>query len=290
MIHFNTIKAYNTYIGYGKPKKELIDVVRYKDFEKLRLTCKGLTSDFYMMAFKRDMTDLNWFGNTEYDTESGFLYFIKPNQVHSWQVLKPWEGYQILISPILLQEYAIDFNFFQYEVNEALFLTDDEQLQIEQLYEQILKEYRKDNYELDLLMAYCNLIFTYIEKCYKRQFKTRQPLYNKIVLEFKRQLNEYYSKEPKILPTVHYFAEQLNLSSNYFGDLIKHNTGKTASEIIQERIILVAKQQLKEDQHSISEIAYNLGFDYPTYFGRLFKKLTGNTPTEFKKQLNKTSK
>jgi len=283
MHHFKNIKAYNDYIGYSRPKKDLIDVVRYEDSKNLRLSCSGLTSDFYMMAFKRNMTDLKWFGNTEYDTKSGFLYFIKPDQVHHWDVEMPWKGYQILISPVLLQEYKIDFNFFQYEITEALFLTGDEQIQIENLYRQILKEYRKDTYELNLLMAYCNLIFTYVEKCYKRQFSTRQPLYNKIVVEFKKLLHAYYSSAPKVLPSVHYFAEELNLSTNYFGDLIKHNTGKTASEIIQEHIIAEAKRQLQSTDKSIAEIAYTLGFDYPTYFGRLFKKHTGKTPTQFRK-------
>ena len=112
MIHFDNIKEYNRFIGYNDPKKDLIDVVKYNDCKSIRLLCDGLTSDFYMMAFKRNMTDLSWFGNTEYDTTSAFLYFIKPKQIHNWNVDKRWEGYQILISPILLQEYNIDFSFF----------------------------------------------------------------------------------------------------------------------------------------------------------------------------------
>lgn len=283
MEHFNSIKKYNQYIGYRTPKKELIDVIHYDDFDKLRLQCDGLTSDFYMMAFKRNMTDLQWFGNTQFDTSSGFLYFIKPNQVHQWKVEKPWQGYHILVSPILLQEYNIDFSFFQYEINEALFLTEDEQLQIENLYRQVIEEYQKDNYELDLLIAYCNLIFTYVGKCYKRQFDTRQPLYNKIVVEFKKLLNTYYTQHPKSLPSVRYFAEQLNLSTNYFGDLIKHHTQKTASEIIQEKIISEAKNRIQNTDKTIAEIGYDLGFEYPTYFARMFKKHLGKTPSQFRK-------
>ncbi|WP_233565274.1 AraC family transcriptional regulator [Aquimarina sp. AD10] len=282
MQYFNTIKEYNQFIGYGSPKKELIDVVHYDDFPELRLSCKGLKSDFYMIAFKRGMTDLEWYGNTEFDTKSGFCYFIKPDQTHKWEVKKPWKGYHILISPILLQEHNIDFSFFQYEINEALFLSEDEQSQIETLYKQVLTEYRKDNYALDLIMAYCNLICTYISKCYKRQFDTREPLYNKIVVEFKKQLNSYYAGNPQQLPSVNYFADKLNLSTNYFGDLIKHNLGKTATEIIHSKIIAEAKKQLLSSNRSISEIGYNLGFEYPTYFARLFKKHTGVTPSQFK--------
>jgi AraC-like DNA-binding protein len=236
-----------------------------------------------MMAFKRNMTDLEWFGNTEFDTKSDFLYFIKPSQMHKWDVKEPWEGYHILVSPILLKDYNIDFSFFQYEINEALFLTDEEQVQIEHLYTQIFNEYNKDNYELDLLIAYCNLVFTYIAKCYKRQFDTRQPLYNKFVLEFKKRVDSYYLDKLNELPSVHYFAQKLNLSTNYLGDLVKHTTGKTASEIIQDKIITEAKIQLKSTDKTIAEIAYNLGFEYPTYFSRLFKKHTEKTPSQFRK-------
>ena len=282
MLHFDTIKEYNQFIGYGQPKKELIDVVHYDHFPELRLSCKGLTSDFYMIAFKRNMADLEWYGNTEFDTKSGFCYFIKPDQIHKWDVKEAWHGYHILISPILLQEHGIDFNFFQYEINEALFLSEDEQSQIETLYEQILNEYRKDHYALDLIMAYCNLICTFIGKCYKRQFDTREPLYNKIVVEFKKQLNSYYAGNLRELPSVNYFADKLNLSTNYFGDLIKHHVGKTATEIIQHKIIAEAKKQLLAGDKTISEIGYDLGFEYPTYFARLFKKHTGITPSQFR--------
>lgn len=283
MQHFKNIKNYNNFIGYNKPKKDLIDVVKYSDSEKLRLSCSGITSEFYMMAFKRNMTDLQWYGNTEFDTKSGFLYFIRPDQIHKWEVKEAWEGYHILISPILLKEYNIDFSFFQYEIKEALFLTEEEQLQIENLYTQIFNEYNKDNYELDLLVAYCNLVFTYIGKCYKRQFETRQPLYNNIVVQFKKLLDTYYTERLNELPSVQYFAEKLNLSTNYFGDLIKHNTDKTASEIIHDKIITEAKIKLKSTDKTIAEIGYNLGFEYPTYFARLFKKNTGKTPSQFRK-------
>jgi len=283
MQHFDTIKKYNNFLGYDKPKKDLIDVVKYANYDKLQLTCSGITSDFYTIAFKRNMTDLEWFGNTEFDTKSAFLYFIKPEQVHKWDVKKPWEGSHILVSPILLSAYNIDFSFFKYEINEALFLTEEEQVQIESLYVQIYKEYDKDNYDLALLVAYCNLIFTYISTCYKRQFETRQPLYNKIVVAFKKLLHNFYSKNLNELPSVHYFAEKLHLSTNYFGDLIKHNTGETASEIIQQKVIAEAKIQLKSTDKTIAEIGYNLGFEYPTYFARLFKKHIGKTPSQYRK-------
>lgn len=283
MQKFKRIQDYNTYVGYGKPKKDLIDVVRYDDFKELRLSSSEISTAFYMMAFKRNMTDLEWFGNTAYDTKSGFLYLIKPDQLYKWDTNKAWEGYHIMVSPILLQEYNLHFSFFQYEIREALFLTAEEQSHIETLFAQIFTEYQKDTYEQDLLIAYSNLIFTYVGKCYKRQFETRQPLYNKIVVEFKRLLHTYYENHPKELPTVNYFAKHLNLSTNYFGDLIKHNTGKTASELIQEKIITEAKKQLQSSDKTIAEIGYDLGFEYPTYFSRLFKKHTSLTPTQFRK-------
>lgn len=280
--HFDSIKAFNKYLGLKSPKKELIDVVRYNDYNDLRLESSGITFDYYLIAYKRNMTDLRWYGNTEYDRESGFLYFLSPDQLIEWKVEQQWSGYHIMISPILLQEFNIDFNYFNYQVSEALFLTEDEQARVETLFEQIHDEYLKDDYSLDLLMAYCNLFFTYVQKCYFRQFNSRQPLYNKIVVEFKKLLNNYYTNNPGRLPSVNYFAESLNLSPNYFSDLIKHHTGKTTIELIHEKIISIAKKDLKFTNSPISEIGYHLGFEYPTYFGRLFKKFTGKTPTEFR--------
>jgi hypothetical protein len=124
-----------------KNPKEIIDVVRYEDSNDLKMSCSGLTSDFYMIAFKQNMSDLKWFGNTEYDTKSVFVFHkTQPNS--SMGCKEPWTGYHILISPLLLQEYNIDFSFLQYEINEAL-LTEDEQIQIENLYIQIFDEYQK---------------------------------------------------------------------------------------------------------------------------------------------------
>lgn len=126
------------------------------------------------------------------------------------------------------------------------------------------------------------MIFAHVVKFYKRQFYSRQPLYNKIVVEFKKQLNVFYVENKSQLPAVHYFADKLNLSTNYFGDLIKHHTGKTPSEIIQNKIIMEEKLQLMSTDKTIAEIGYDLGFEYPTYFTRFFKKLTDLTPSEFK--------
>jgi len=281
-IHFNSIKKYNQYFNIAPPKKEFIDVVRYDDYQNLRLESSGITSDFYMLAFKRNMTDLRWYGNTDFDTKSGFLYFISPDHLHKWNVKQQWSGYHILINPILIKEKNINFSFFNYEINEALFLTVEEQTRVENLFEQIHDEYQKDDYSMNLLMAYSNLFLTYVQKCYQRQFKTREPLYNKLIIEFKEQLNTYYLNNPTHLPSVSYFANKLNLSTNYFSDLIKHHIGKTALEVIHEKIILEAKRELRNSFKTISEIGYDLGFEYPTYFARLFKKHTGLTPSQFR--------
>ncbi|WP_282080473.1 helix-turn-helix domain-containing protein [Aquimarina algiphila] len=280
--HFNSIKGFNRYLNLKSPKKDLIDVVKYDDYDDLKLESAGITFDYYMIAFKRNMSDLRWYGNTEYDENSGFLYFLSPNQRIEWKSKNQWSGYHIMISPILLQEFNIDFNFFKYQISEALFLTEEEQMRVETLFEQINDEYLKDDYSMDLLMAYCNLFFTYVQKCYHRQFNSRQPLHNKLVVEFKKLLNTYYLDNPNQLPSVIYFAENLNLSPNYFSDLIKYHTGKTTIEIIHEKTISIAKKDLKSTNKPISEIGYSLGFEYPTYFSRLFKKFTGKTPTEFR--------
>ena len=190
-----------------------------------------------------------------------------------------------IYNTILLFGLPVLFSQFR-KISEALFLTEAEQHHIGTLFQQINEEYQKDNYELDLLIAYCNLIFTYIGKCYKRQFNTRQPLYNKIVVEFKKLLNTYYKSNINELPNVNFFAEKLNLSPNYLSDLLKNITGKNAQAHIQESLVERAKELLSTTNLSIKEIAYNLGFEYPQSFSTMFKKNTQQTPLQFRASFN----
>ena len=165
------------------------------------------------------------------------------------------------------------YSFFSYEVNEALHLSEQER-------EIVTDCIHKIQIELELLLDYCM-------RFYERQFITRNQANKDIIVKFEQLLDEYFQNQTALtegLPSVKYFADKVCLSSNYFGDLIKKETGKTAQEYIQHRIIELAKERILEGSQTVSQIAYELGFQYPQHFSRLFKKNVGCTPNEYKQQ------
>lgn len=154
------------------------------------------------------------------------------------------------------------------------------------LFEKAYQEYEKENYAQGIIVSYASLILSYVESFYKRQFESRKTAYNKVVDDFYLRLNAYFNENQDTitLPSVTYFAEKANLSANYFGDVIKHFTGISPQDHIRDNIIQTAKNKLSQTSLSVSEIAYSLGFDYPTYFTRFFRKETGFTPSVYRNQ------
>jgi AraC-like DNA-binding protein len=192
-----------------------------------------------------------------------------------------------LVDAGLFRKIAKEYSFAYYGNHEALFITKEEERVISDLFRKALQEFESsENFSKDIIISYASLILSYIQKFYSRQFDTREELYNATVANFYKNLEAYYNDEQNAqkMPSVSYFSEMANLSSNYFGDLIKHYTGRSPQEHIHSLVIQIAKNKLRTTSLSVSEIAFSLGFEYPSYFATFFKKETGISPTVFRNQ------
>ena len=245
----------------------------------------GLYAGVWASNVDFEDADLVEEANPEF-SPSAFMFFSSPNQPVEWNVPKMWSGYYIQIDrQIINANKHLFFNFMGYGLHEGLYLTENEKNQIEQLLAQLYQVYHQENYSKAITLSYCHLVFSYIEYFYKRQFKTKKDAHNRLVKLFISELNEFYpslSQKKFGTPTVQFFASKLNTTPNYLGDVVRNITGLSPIEHIHQTIIKEAKALLKQGIYSNSEIAYHLGFEYPNYFSRLFKKLEGISPTEFK--------
>ncbi len=223
------------------------------------------------------------------------MVFVAPGQVMEIEtdglVYQP-KGYALVFHPDLIPGTSLarsinEYNFFSYNAREALHLSERERQVVLDCFSKIEYELNQniDKHSKKLIASTIELFLNYCERFYDRQFITRENVNKGILEKFEEQLNGYFSSDkPQLngLPSVAYFAEELHLSANYFGDLIKKETGKTAKEYIQDKIIDVAKNRTFGTDKSVNEIAYELGFKYPQHFTRLFKQRVGCTPNEYK--------
>ncbi len=235
------------------------------------------------------------YGKDSYDYQEGTLIFIAPGQVidvePSDDLYHP-KGYgvafhQDLVVGTSLGRLINDYSFFSYNVNEALHMSVRERQIIIDCFSKISYEleHAVDKHSKKLVASNIELLLNYCDRFYDRQFITRDNANKGVLEKFEEQLNGYFSSDrPQTigLPSVAYFAEELHLSSNYFGDLIKKETGKSAKEYIQFKIIDIAKNKIFDSEKTMSEIASELGFKYSQHFSRMFKSETGYTPNEFR--------
>ncbi|MEM9647906.1 MAG: helix-turn-helix domain-containing protein [Bacteroidota bacterium] len=271
-MRFKSIASFNEYTNIRSPKHDLIDIGAYAgDF---RLSSPPVYPNFYRISIKYGLED---------NKERGFMYFSSPNQPIEWKTDVPWKGFFIHIAEDLISNHQhLEYSFLNYGLHEPLFLKKDEELIVTQHYQAALNEYAKKTFSKDLLLAYCNLIFAHVAQFYRRQFGERKEQYSKLVNDFFYLLENYYSENTKsVQPSVSYFATQLHVTPNYLSDVIKFYSGKPALEHIHQHIVKVAKSLLVQEKSTISEIAYQLGFEYPNYFSRLFRKVTGVSPSNF---------
>jgi AraC family transcriptional regulator, transcriptional activator of pobA len=239
------------------------------------------------------------YGRNIYDYQEGTLVFLAPGQVagmnSNGETYQP-KGYALIFHADLLQgthlgRHIQDYSFFGYQSNEALHLSERERKIILDCFAKIEYELEHaiDKHSKKLIVSNIELFLNYCIRFYDRQFITRNDAHKGILLRFENLLNEYFSTDkPQTigLPSVAYCASELNLSAKYFGDLIKKETGKTAQDYIQSKVIDVAKERIFDENKTISEIAYDLGFKYPQHFTRLFKQRVGKSPNEYRTSLN----
>jgi AraC family transcriptional activator of pobA len=294
MKHFKSLAELHRANGFPPPENPLISLIQCNKTCSVGET--EFTTDFYMIGFKKLRSGTFLYGRTRYDHENGSMSFVKPRQVVEMKNLEFEEdGFLIYFHEDFLNGHALHteikkYGYFEYETNEALHLSPREEETIRELYHKIETEYynNQDEYSRDIMLAHVDSILKYSQRFYKRQFLNRTDLSGKMVSRFNEALTVYLDNgglQIKGLPTVHFMADQLNISSRYLSDLLKQETGKTAIELIHIFLISEAKNLLKGSSVNIAETAYALGFENLPYFSRLFKKEVGLSPNQFKKQV-----
>jgi len=292
IVKLNTVAAYNMMRGV----ETLHPLVSVSDLSKAKaMPAKTFNFGLYAVYLKELNCGELKYGRGHYDYQDGTLVFIAPGQVVGMQRreenFEP-KGWVLLFHPDLLKgtplgKHMHDYSFFSYDVNEALHLSDKERQMVLDCFGKIEYELQHgiDKHSKTLIASNIELFLNYCIRFYDRQFITRDNANKGILERFEDLLNDYFlSDKPSTigLPSVAWCADALNLSPNYFGDLIKKETGKSAQEYVQSKIIEVAKERIFDFNKSVSELAYELGFRYPQHFTRLFKQKTGVAPNEYR--------
>lgn len=276
------------------PQVSVIDLSKAKPIRHMRHTFS-----FYVIFLKDEKNCDLIYGRQRYDYQKGSVVCLAPGQVigidDTGEEFQP-KGYALCFHPDLIHGTNLgrsikEYTFFSYEVNEALHLSERERMIFIDCLIKIQEELQHsiDRLSKRLISNNIELLLNYCLRFYERQFITRQNVNRDILTCFETLLDNYYTGDNALqegVPTVKYCADKLCLSPNYFGDLIKKETGKTALEWIQNKIISIAKERLLLPSDSISQIAYSLGFQYPQHFTRVFKRMTGMTPNEYREKVN----
>jgi AraC family transcriptional activator of pobA len=296
-----TISQYHNILGLPKPEHPLISVINLTSFKQASINEPlSLIYDFYCISLKRDINFKQKYGQQEYDFDEGVMSFISPGQVFGIDIdedsgLKP-SGWMLLIHSDFLWNTSLaqkikQYEYFDYSVHEALCLSQKEETIIIGIIQNIEQEYHSniDKLSQDIIVAQIEVLLNYSERFYQRQFITRKISNHKILDSLEKILNEHFDKDDLIkngLPTVQYISERLNVSPNYLRGLLKALTGLNTQQHIHEKLIQKAKEKLSTTDLSVSEIAYELGFEHSQSFSKLFKTKTKLSPLEFRQSFN----
>jgi len=300
-FRLNSIAQFHTFCNLPNPEHPLISLIDYSEVSYPFNDSKvKWIQEFYTIGLKRNVNAKFNYGQQQYDFDSGVLSFIAPLQFLNLEinqdiVTEP-TGWLLLIHPDFLWNTTLSkkmksFDFFQYAVNEALFLSDKEEKTIADILLKIQEEYQSniDKFSQDLIVAQLEMLLIYAERFYERQFLTRKKSNYELLTRFENVLSEYFNSGQLVengIPAVAAIAEKLNISPNYLGTLLRIHTQQNTQQHIQNKLIDRAKEQLSTTHLSISEIAYNLGFEHPQSFSKLFKLKTKQTPLSFRKAFN----
>ncbi|WEK71194.1 MAG: helix-turn-helix domain-containing protein [Candidatus Chryseobacterium colombiense] len=275
------IPSFLKYINIKGSLNDSIQVIHYDEHKNILLKSEPVELDFYLIAIKSNI-DVQ---PPIEEMSASYLFLDRPGNLMEWDLSGSFLGYGIFISDKLIKKYAKDYTFTGYNRHEALYLTERESKILLDLFIKAHDEFNQNEFSEDVIASYTSLILSYTQTFYERQFQSRSKIYNKVVADFYKQLDQYFDNDRKEeFPTVNHFAAKANLSVNYFGDVIKHFTGQSPIEHIHQYIIQVAKTKLRETKLTVNEIAYSLGFEYPTYFTRFFRQKTGISPKVFRNQ------
>ncbi|WKN31681.1 helix-turn-helix transcriptional regulator [Porifericola rhodea] len=299
MQHFKTLSAYLDYIELPRPEHPMLSLFSATGEGSLpcpKESSPPITNDCYSISLKKIVKgDLNY-GRTKYDFTNGALIFIAPRQVLQWDssVVYEQKGFSINFHEDFLKGTDLahqikKYGFFSYSVNEALHLSPKEERQIELIVENIELEYHnnQDQFSKDIIISQLGTLLKYANRFYERQFINRKELSNNLLEQFNQQLESYFETgqlEENGIPSIEQIADKLSVSQRYLSDTLKKETGKTTTEHLHLYLIDEAKNILLKPNKSVAEVAYELGFEYPPYFSRLFKKKEGISPTEYREK------
>ncbi|WP_294287744.1 AraC family transcriptional regulator [uncultured Chryseobacterium sp.] len=297
-FRFNSISDFHTFCGLPKPEHPLISLI---DYSKVQYPVNDdemkWIQNYYSIGLKRNVNARFNYGQQEYDFDSGVLCFVSPLQFLRIEMKPDVEveptGYLLLIHPDFLWGTSLakkmkSYEFFSYRINEALFLSEKEENIIVGLFKNIEKEYQNnlDKFTQELIVAQLELFLIYSERFYERQFLTRKKSSHELLDKFEEVLSGYFESGnllEKGIPSVTTIADQLNISPNYLGSLLRIHTQQNTQQHIQNKLIDYAKERLSTTTLSVSEIAYELGFEHPQSFSKLFKQKVKQSPGEFRK-------
>lgn len=295
VVHIENISELFMAMGQGEPDHPLIGIIDFSTSHVSAYANVKISTGFYTVMQKNLCPGAMRYGRNYYDFQEGSLFFGSPNQVVEME--DPDEnqdvyGWGLFFHPELIRGTSLggrmkDYSYFSYSVFEALHASEKEKQKLSEIVDDIQAELKQniDRHSKTVIVSMLELLLNYCNRYYDRQFITRAESNKDLISEFESLLQAYFESEALQtlgFPSVKYFAEQLHLSPNYLGDLLKKETGKNGTEHIQLHVIDLARDRLLGSTASVSEIAYQLGFEYPQYFSKLFKKNTGMTPAEYR--------
>ncbi|WP_317038634.1 helix-turn-helix domain-containing protein [Chryseobacterium hispalense] len=296
--HIKSVSQLVRILGLPAPPHPLISLVDYSNVS-VSLFPKGekVSLDFYKISFKPTFSGQIKYGQGHYDFEEGGLAFLKPKQiVFPPEDIESYEGIALYFHPDFIRNYPLgktinQYGFFSYDVSEALFLSAKEKEIIANLFASIGNELHNniDSFSQDVLVSQIELLLNYSNRFYNRQFITRKAVNHDIITSLDHLLNSYFEEKNSLkngLPSVKYISTELKLSQRYLSDMLRSLTGLNTQQYIQNAIIEKAKEKLSTTTLSVSEIAYELGFEHAQSFSKLFKTKTNVSPLEFRQSFN----
>ncbi len=294
---FESLSDFHRVFGLQKPLHPMISFIDIKDMKILPNELPAsIVLNFYKIAYKTNLCGKAKYGQNYYDFGEGGLVFTSPNQIFESPADNSNSGYILLIHPDFFLSYPLakkikEYGFFSYAANEALHLSDKEKTTILSIFRIIEDELnnRIDDFSQDVIISQVELVLNYSNRFYKRQFITRKAVNSNLLQKLEGLLDDYFNNEKSLaqgIPTVQYLSEHLNISASYLSDMLRSFTGQNTQQHIHNKLVEKAKEKLSTSTLSVSEIAYQLGFEHPQSFSRLFKTKTNLSPLEFRQTFN----
>lgn len=290
--------AMHSFLGLPSPLNPLITLIDHTQLTNINpYENQKLNMDLYNITVKRNFKDQIKYGRNSYDYDKGSMSFVAPNQIiamaNQTDTSKN-DGWSLVFHPDLIRKYPLyntirKYGFFSYEVYEALHLSEEEEKTVNNIIQNIQNEInsRLDHFSQEVIVSNLELLLSYCNRFYNRQFLTRKMVTNDLLTKFETLLDYYFSENTLLeLPKVEKIAKELNVSSSYLSDMLRTVTGQNTQQHIHEKLIDKAKQILTTTELSVSEVAFSLGFEHSQSFSKLFKNKTNQTPIEFRNSFN----